>query len=273
MKIAQAVFGPSMRPRFERGDLGGEADLVLLFGAADALAESGQFERMRARHPQAIVVACSSRLGICGTHALENSLVETAVRFERTTLHIASLEVPGARHSGAAGVMLADALPRRGLSHVLVFGDALAIDAAAVSAAIRAGLPAAVGVSGWLTGGSRDAWPALVCADRPAASGVVVLLGLYGPALSVAAGVSACGCKGAPPEAAGAQFAIVAGAGAQGDGLKPVMEADARNARLLLGEQAALAGFAAHAELCAVPPAPCCALHGVASSLTVLSER
>jgi hypothetical protein len=263
MKIAQAVYGPSMRPRFETGDLGGEADLVLAFGAAHLLAERPEFDRLRSRHPQAILVACSSSLSICGTRVLENSLVATAIRFDATRLHIASLDVPRAGLSGAAGQALADALPRRNLSHVLAFGDALSIDAAAFSSAIGAGLPPGVGLGGWLAG-SGDSRPGFVCADRPAASGTVVLLGFYGQRLRITSGRCTV-------DARGAQLAILAASGEEGGTPKGAIEEEAQGARTMLGEHVALAGFPARDELDVRPAAAQRAIHG-RLSLTAISE-
>ena len=101
------------------------AQLVLVFGASEALAAPGVLDPLRARHPQAVLAGCSTSGEIAGTRVDDGTIVATAVTFARATVGVARTPIASDADSFAAGHRLASDLQREGLTHVLVFSDGL----------------------------------------------------------------------------------------------------------------------------------------------------
>src|SRR3712207_4327727 len=89
MRIAQLLWTPDAGWPGDDPPLGG-AQLVLAFGAREALAESAAFDWLAARHPGAHVVTCSTGGEILGTSALDGSVVATAVAFDDARVAVVS---------------------------------------------------------------------------------------------------------------------------------------------------------------------------------------
>lgn len=162
------------------------AQLVLAFGGTAALVE--KFATLRADHPQALILGCSTAGEICGVRVRDDSLAATAVRFDHTRLKLASETVSGPDDSRRAGENLGHALLSDNLAHVLVLSDGLKVNGTELVEGFRAALPEKVAVTGGLSGDGARFQRTLVCADAPPAEGQVAALGFYGDRLRVGYG-------------------------------------------------------------------------------------
>lgn len=163
-----------------------EAQLLLLFGGTAALAD--KFDALRADHPHALILGCSTAGEICGTRVRDDSLSATAVRFDRTQLKLAAAKVSGPEDSRLAGENLAHALLADDLAHVLVISDGLKVNGTELVEGLRSVLPARVAVTGGLSGDGVRFGHTLVCADAPPQEGQIAALGFYGDRLRVGYG-------------------------------------------------------------------------------------
>jgi hypothetical protein len=164
------------------------AQLALVFTSVQQLADPATWERLRALHPQARIVGCSTAGEILGDSVQDDSLVCTGVRFERSQVALASVRLDEAEGSAALGALLAARLQQAGLVHVFVLSDGLQVNGSALVEGLRGGLPAGVAITGGLAGdGARFANTA-VCLDGPLPSRQVVAIGLYGDAMHVGYG-------------------------------------------------------------------------------------
>lgn len=170
------------------GGAGPGAQLVLLFGATERLRERAPFEQLRAWYPGAIIVGCSTAGEICGTEVRDDSLVATAMGFERTALHMAHSRVDDMEQSRAAGAVLARALHRTGLSHVLVLSDGLKVNGTELARGLRENLPDAVAVTGGLAGDGPHFRHTVVCSNSVPEEGEITAIGFYGERLRVGYG-------------------------------------------------------------------------------------
>src|SRR5262245_7165517 len=104
-----------------------DAQLVLLFGRREDLADARWRKATQGRWPQADIVGCSTAGQIAGTSVFDEGAVATAIRFQDTRVTLATV-VTSAADSVDAGRRLAADLNRPGLAHVLVFSEGLAIN-------------------------------------------------------------------------------------------------------------------------------------------------
>ncbi|NTV11034.1 MAG: hypothetical protein HGA47_09715 [Zoogloea sp.] len=185
MKIRQTTW--TRNAGWHPADGQDEAGLVLVFGATDRLTDE-RFAELRAAHPAAVIVGCSTSGEIRDTEVLDDTLVATAVSFASTTVRVASAAVGSAADSHAAGESLGRALPHEGLVHVLVLSDGLNVNGTELSSGLRAGLPEGVAVTGGLSGDAARFARTLVIADAPPAERMVAAVGFYGEGLRVGYG-------------------------------------------------------------------------------------
>lgn len=165
----------------------GAAQLVLVFGGTAQL-DAARYEELRAAHPGALLVGCSTAGEIADTRVSDDTLVATAVTFGHARVRLARAEVGDAADSRRTGAALAAQLLGPGLVHVFVLSDGLQVNGTELAAGIQDGLPAGVTVTGGLAGDGARFKQTLVMADAPPAERVVAAVGFYGDRLRVGHG-------------------------------------------------------------------------------------
>lgn len=187
MKISQHVWTDQLgwSPALP-GESDPAAQLVLAFGSRRQVQRTDLLDAIRKACPDSIVAGCSTAGEIAGTRVHDESLVATAIHFERSTVDWIDVAVEGDGADAATAV--AHALVRPGLRHVLVLCDGLKVNGSAFAHTLRAALPDGVCATGGLAGDADRFAETLVCGSGGARSGRVVGVGLYGEALRVGYG-------------------------------------------------------------------------------------
>jgi hypothetical protein len=165
-----------------------EPDLVLAFGAGERLADEGAFRELRQHYPTGRLVCCSTAGEIYGTEVHDDSIVVTAIDFDRTDVRVAETSTSDQPSSHAVGQKLASMLAGQGLRHVVVISDGLRVNGSELALGLRESLPATVAVTGGLSGDGARFGRTVVGLDAPAVEGKVVAIGLYGDSLRIGYG-------------------------------------------------------------------------------------
>ncbi|MFZ9898775.1 MAG: FIST signal transduction protein [Gemmatimonadaceae bacterium] len=164
------------------------AQLVLVFGGGAALGDPVRGDEIRAAFPTARIVGCSTAGEIAGTEVLDDAIVATAIRFERTTIRTALEPLPSAAESQLVGERLARALLGEGLRHILVIAEGVRINGSELLAGMRPVLPTGVTVSGGLAGDAARFEKTCVCFDGVGYDHHVAAIGFYGDRLVIGHG-------------------------------------------------------------------------------------
>src|SRR5579862_3824533 len=163
MKIEQRKWNESLgwTPASPR-DNAKSAQLVLVFGATAVLQKPELVAEIRRDYPDAHVFGCSTAGEICGTRVSDDSLVVTAVHFEKTRLFSAEVDLCQTPESFQAGELIAQKLPRsvrdpatgeeEKLAHVLVLSDGLKVNGSDFVSGLMKHLPEGVTATGGLAG-------------------------------------------------------------------------------------------------------------------------
>lgn len=170
------------------GRLGTQAQLVLLFGSPACLKRTAWQEDIERAYPKAHRLGCSTAGEIYGIEVTDETLVATAIAFERTRLHGTSLEVNEASESYQAGERLANSLPHESLVHVLVISDGQNVNGSALVAGLTENLPAGVTLTGGLAGDGDRFQETLVLWDALPSPNTIAVLGLYGDRIKIGFG-------------------------------------------------------------------------------------
>ncbi len=186
MRIAQEVWLPSGECRVTPGRSSCQNPaLVLGFGTPALLRAPETWQRLRARWPGATLVLGSTAGEIGATSVFDDSLVATALEFERTEVRCARVPLADGAESDVVGRKLAAELAGDGLCHVFVLSDGLKVNGSALVRGLAAGLPAGVSLSGGLCGDGSRFERTHACLDGFDDAECVVGIGFYGSTLRV----------------------------------------------------------------------------------------
>lgn len=188
MKISQKKWTKDMGWQEVSPELKKLPQLVLLFGSSDQLSKKSTFKEIKSMYKGSTIISASTAGEIIGSEVLDNSLVVTAIHFEKTTLEFATTSISSPKQSYDQGKFLAEKLPHKNLRHVLLFSDGLKVNGSLLVDGITENVPATVSVTGGLVGDGPSFKKTVVGYNSEAKEGAIVAVGLYGKDLKIGFG-------------------------------------------------------------------------------------
>ncbi len=180
MKVTQIAYTPG--DGWSNISVGGsENTLVLAFADRSFGADSEIWDQLRAKTGKAKLLACSTAGGIQAAELRENCVVGAITEFEKTVIELVSTHVAGREDSFRAGVRIAQALPKEGLTAVFVLSDGLKVNGSDLVKGISAILPDNVTLSGGLAGDGAKFESTWVMGGDAGQANCVAAVGFYGP--------------------------------------------------------------------------------------------
>jgi len=171
------------RPAFQE-----KTQLVIVFAATECLKKKTFLEDVRKMHPEAHLFGCSTAGEICGTSVLDDSIVTTAIHFEKTEIAGARITLNGVSSSFDAGSMLAQSIKREDLRHVFVLSDGLGVNGSDLVNGLAQALPEGVTITGGLAGNGDRFEETYVFWDDLPSQNTLAILGFYGDHLKIGYG-------------------------------------------------------------------------------------
>src|SRR4030081_2615841 len=107
---------------------GSSANLVLFFGARQALACGSRYREMRAMFPQAHILGCSTGGQIVNDDVTDDDVAVAALRFDATRLRLACEAAPAPERSRSCGEAIGRALAAKDLAGIFVLSDGLNVN-------------------------------------------------------------------------------------------------------------------------------------------------
>lgn len=178
------------RDGWDAANGGEKAGLVLAFGSPETIA--ARWSELRARHPQAVVLGCSTGGEIHGSEVADESISATAFEFARTKVAAAQADVD--EHGGSsfeAGKTIGKQLAREDLAVLFVLSDGTRVNGSELVRGLRASVGEHVVLTGGLAGDGPRFGTTYVGLNSPPMPGKIAAVGLYGSALRV--GHGSCG--------------------------------------------------------------------------------
>lgn len=164
------------------------AQLGLIFSGSSRVRDSDIWNQMTRAFPRAFPFGCSTAGEIVGTQVTDESVVLTAVQFERARVQGASIKIGPGPDSFEIGKSLAEKLSHEGLVHAFVLSNGLKVNGSELVKGLVAVLPKNVTVTGGLSGDGPRFQETLVAAGGPFENDLVGIVGFYGEALRVGYG-------------------------------------------------------------------------------------
>jgi len=195
MKLEQKVFTLKHGWDNKSPGLGGNAQLVLVFGALSLIKDTGLLKQVKSMYPGASLFGCSTSGSIQGAKVLEDSLCITAIYFEKSRVKGALVSIAEAGGSLRAGELLAHALPASlpgnapgtedKLVHVFVLSEGMNVNGSELVRGLSGQLPETVSITGGMSSVSPYLNETLVFLDSEPARDTVAIVGLYGGHLNI----------------------------------------------------------------------------------------
>ncbi len=195
VKLEQKVFTRKNGWNSKMSSLGGNAQLVLVFGALALFKNSDLLKQVKTMYPCASLLGCSTAGSVQGAQVLEDSLCITAIYFEKSKIKGAMINLSEAGNSLHAGELLARAIPvsmpgdvpgtEDKLVHVLVLSEGMNVNGSELLRGLTGQLPENIPITGGMSSDSSSFQETLVLLDSAPARDTVAIVGLYGSHLQI----------------------------------------------------------------------------------------
>jgi len=173
---------------FSSGSFTESPELVFVFGGNAPIKDKARFDEIRSWYPKSHIISASTAGEIIKTEVSDDALVLTAIKFEKTTLQFAEASITQAEESEKVGKKLAQALPKEGLVHAMIFSDGLFVNGTSLVKGLLSELPKNVSVTGGLVGDGSRFKETLVGLDKIPEQKKLVCVGFYGFSIKIGYG-------------------------------------------------------------------------------------
>lgn len=187
MRISQQHFvnngwiNQFVDPEFNAGD----CQLVLAFGAPQLITNGVVYEYLKTAYPAANIVFSSTSGEIMDSEVYDDSIVVTAIEFQKSTIACAATHVNGQTSSFDTGVHLMAQLDKKGLNCVFIISDGTFINGSELVDGFNHNNPDKVPITGGLAGDAARFNSTFTSLNQVPAQGNVIAIGFYGDDLLI----------------------------------------------------------------------------------------
>ncbi|PWA09352.1 FIST signal transduction protein [Flavobacterium laiguense] len=160
-----------------------KANFVLAFGERVFLDDVLPYEKIRGLYPEAQIVICSSSGQISDANLIENSIVATAIEFEKTTIKVSEIDILKNSNIQELGDVINDALFNEDLKSILILSEGSFINGTELINEMIKQTEGIVPIFGGLAGDGYKFEKTIVGLNNDASQGKIVAIGFYGNAI------------------------------------------------------------------------------------------
>ncbi len=163
-------------------------NLVLAFGSKSKLGADIALKELKAQFPNAQVISCSTAGEISGVTVNDETIVATAISFQKTIIRTELVNFEDYGNSETVGKEIAQKLFTDNLKHVLIISDGQLVNGSELVKGTNSVLPIEIPVTGGLAGDGTEFEGTLVGLNDNIKHGNIVGIGFYGDELKVGFG-------------------------------------------------------------------------------------
>ena len=167
---------------------GNEAQLVLCFGAKEALSPPAAYQTLRQKFPSAIIAMCSTAGQIFHETVMDNGLVAVAMAFSKTPLTAATVNIQHYSSSYEAATALVNQLPKENLAYILVLSDGSLVNGSELVKGLNDASEHKMLITGGLAGDGAHFTSTLTGLNKQPEEGNIIAIGFYGNNIHVTHG-------------------------------------------------------------------------------------
>jgi hypothetical protein len=167
---------------------GGSENLVLFFGARQALACGARYRELRTMFPNAHILGCSTGGQIVNDDVTDDEIAVATLRFDATRLRLACEAASAPEDSRSCGEAIGRSLAADDLRGIFVLSDGLNVNGSELVAGMTSVVEPRVSVTGGLAGDGAKFHETLVGADCEPRKQTVAAIGFYGASIRIGHG-------------------------------------------------------------------------------------
>jgi len=165
-----------------------KAQLVLAFGGRKAIGDKERFDELKKFYPKAQIVSCSTAGEILQTSVSDDSIVVSALFFEKTLIKTSFTNINKEVNSHEAGKKISKDLLGEDLCHIFVISDGQMVNGSELVKGLNEPVNAKIPITGGLAGDGANFEKTIVGLNETATEGNIVGIGFYGKHLKVSHG-------------------------------------------------------------------------------------
>jgi len=190
MKICQTKFvGNEWKELSKEESFSNQnAQLVLAFGERKLLESNNPYPALQKEYPAAEIIINSTSGEIYADSVHDDSIIVTAIEFEKTTVKTTKIDITDHTESFSAGEAIAQSLIADDLAAILVISDGGKVNGSKLIEALNIATNHEIPISGGLAGDAGRFEKTLVGLNEQPTEGRIVGIGLYSKDLKVGHG-------------------------------------------------------------------------------------
>ena len=189
MKTEQSIYSDDNGwTKVSGNNLKSLAQLVFLFGNRNLLKDQQHIDFVKGAYPVAQIVGCSTSGEISMDEVYNNSIVCTAVWFEKTTVAIAIEHINSMEDSFNIGERLAGKLDKENLVHIMILSEGLNINGSELTKGLNQKLNDRIPVTGGLAGDQADFAETIIVHNKAGEKNLILAIGFYGENIKIGYG-------------------------------------------------------------------------------------
>lgn len=162
-----------------------KSQLCLVFGSGDLTSELINFETIREKYPNASIVSSSTAGEIIGDEVFDNTLIVTAIQFEKATTRCIKTNISEQANSYETGKYLFNTLNSEDLTGLFIISDGTKINGSELVNGLNKNNHKLLPITGGLAGDAARFTKTVVGLNEAAAEGNIVAVGFYGHQLNI----------------------------------------------------------------------------------------
>ncbi len=163
-------------------------NFVLVVGERSLLEQDKNIEYISSSFPNATTLFCSSSFGIQDNYTYQNSILVTAIEFEKTSISYQTTNISLHEDNVSIGKHLASSIPHDNLQYALLISDGQGVNGDDLITGVLNHLPKGTLITGGLANDSQMIKTLVGVNEKPKPSQVSII-GFYGNNLEVGYGV------------------------------------------------------------------------------------
>lgn len=169
-------------------ELSNIAQLVLVFGDRELLKSESNYHQIKSKYPQADIVGCSTSGSIANIDVLHQSIVCTAIYFEKTKFKIVSEDIESMYESFQLGQKIMNQFEKTDLKHVFILSDGLNVNGSELTRGLNSISNNKITITGGLAGDEANFEETVLIHNHAGKKNKLIAIGFYGEHLQIGYG-------------------------------------------------------------------------------------
>lgn len=169
-------------------ELDSENTLIFVFAASEYIDNPSPIKELFKHYPNSKIIGCSTSGEIIDDKILDHSLSVAVIKFEKTQIKIATVDITNAEESFEAGKTLAHELDTNHLSSIFVLSEGLSINGSELAKGLNSINKKKVIITGGLAGDGRQFKKTWIIVNDTVSTNKIAAIGLYGNAIQIGHG-------------------------------------------------------------------------------------